>query len=107
VPRRGIFFRRALLRHLASHPLSAGRLLPRGTDSPGLSGMWPACSSNLRAKHAHFVDCALNDDLDEEDIGFRRTDASKHSRAVEVTLSLPLWANDECRICRAFVCPLG
>ncbi len=43
------------------------------------------------------VDRALSDDLDEEDIGFRRPDASKRSGAVEVRIRClrPSGANDE------------
>ena len=43
------------------------------------------------------VDRALSNDLDEEDIGFRRPDASKRSRAVEVRIRClcPSGADDE------------
>src|SRR5215475_585667 len=56
-----------------------------------------------------FVDCALNDDFDEEGIGFRRPDASKLSCAVEVRIGClcPSGANDELELIGRLAADLG
>jgi hypothetical protein len=55
------------------------------------------------------LDRALSDDLDEEDIGFGRPDASKHSRAVEVRILrlCPSGADDELEFIGRLAADLG
>jgi hypothetical protein len=55
------------------------------------------------------VDRALSDDFDKEDIGFRRPDASKRSRAVEVRIRClcPSGADDELEFIGRLAADLG
>ena len=55
------------------------------------------------------VDRALSNDFDEEDIGFRRPDASKRSPAVEARIRClcPSGANDELELIGRLAADLG